>query len=112
MHLLKRKLLNIGFVVGTIVCFDGITHERSSVHEFLAGSNVAQTHFKAIFRLDYLLFLSSQFANLSWPIINAAICIYAQRKQDRERECRERDEISIWHAAYIIFAALLFAISI
>lgn len=93
MHILKRKLLNIGFVVGTIVCFDGITYERSSVHEFLAGSNVAQTHFKAIFRLDYLLFLSSQFANLSWPIINAAICIYAQRKQDRERrgESAERE---------------------
>lgn len=32
--------------------------------------------------------LSSEFqlANLSWPTINAAICIYSDRKQERERE--------------------------
>lgn len=108
MHILKRKLLNIGFVVGTIVCFDGITHERSSVHEFLAGSNVAQTHFKAIFRLDYLLFLSSQFANLSWPIINAAICIYAQRKQDRERESAEREMRFLFGTLLTLFLLLFY----
>lgn len=97
---LKWKFLNIDFTGFPSVYIDGITHERSYVHAFLAGaSDTFQGDFPAwLFVISHFPVPSSQFSILSseFSVCKSVLAynkcrhLHLFRTEARERE-RERE---------------------